>query len=234
MYSDDYFSPYGKERCRLPTNAGLVLCIAFQSLFYLADDPKICPETLKEEIVTFAHHCLCEEHARSSANVRSVAGRLVLAVERWRCRRVFMDEPGGGMPSTPEERLSTSRLSQFFLAMPRRAPGRRPKFRSRFDEPGFDTDSWHLPQRNDRRVRETSSSQRLRQAAEASASVVQRSTVCQQTSARSSQYQHFKARAKSAIGNTFNQKLSSRGLSGIESWDSVTIPNQSPTNVTLC
>lgn len=201
---------YGNERCRMPISGGRALCIAFQSLYYLADDLRTCPEPLKEEVITFARLCLCAEHADFDT-VNSLAARMFVAVQRWQCRRVFKDEPDGLSFTPPaEERPGPSKLSQFFLKTPVPAPvpspRHRPKFESRFVDDEPEDDSWGLLYKQPSRVSQSKVRRRSsplsisKPTFENSAVVAQPSLNDRPPNVRRSQYQQFKGRAKSMMG----------------------------------
>lgn len=208
---DDCVGPYGHDRCRLPTNPGRALCVAFQSLYYLADDSNICPDDLIKEVSTFARHCLCAEHAERAENVSGLAERLFLAVERWQCRRVFMDEPDGTPATPPEERAGASRLSQFFIRVPNRSPRRRPKFRSRDIELELEIDCWGIPHEKRPRVADwlrpmpiSTPSQRTQRLERSAAPGAETESIDRTPTTHRSHYQQFKDRAKSAVDKIAN------------------------------
>ncbi|CZT14785.1 uncharacterized protein RCC_12245 [Ramularia collo-cygni] len=205
---DDCVSPYGGERCGLPISAPRSLCVAFQSLYFLAGDPRIDPVGLRVEVDTFARHCLCAEHAASEDAVHGVTERLFIAVQRWQCRRVFMDEPGGFSSTPPEERPGASRLSQFFIA---RAPNptarRRPKFRGNAIDCEVEYDSWGVPHERKSLAENRPEQRRLLRPPQYIRPIVDGKTaeghldaVGGQPHLRRSHYQNFKGRAKNAMG----------------------------------
>lgn len=205
--SDEGVSPYGNERCRLPLSAGRALCVAFQSLYYLADDSNTCPEDLRKEVYTFAEHCLCTDHVKRTNAVQDVADRLLLAVKRWQCRRVFMDEPDGPPSTPPEERIGTSRLSQLFIRPVNRSPRRRPHFRTRLVDSELEYDSWGLLHERRSRAQgrrssivDMSSSQHTQRKHESLTSNTQASSSNGTTDVNSSHYQQLKGRAIGVVG----------------------------------
>lgn len=203
-------SPYGNERCRLPTIAGRALCVAFQPLYYLADDPKICPDTLKMEIITFAQHCLCVEHGESRSNVHGLADRLFTAVQQWQGKRVFKDDLDGTSIAPQYERPGTARLSQFFVRLPVRSPSRSPRARPKLTSRAIDSepkdDSWGIPNQMTPQNTPRSSLRRLSSSSQLYQSILNDSEPFvmpghgeRPASSRRSHYQQFKGRAKSMI-----------------------------------
>jgi hypothetical protein len=207
-------SSYGRERCRLPTTDGKALCLAFQPLYYLADDPRISPDRLKDEVTAFARHCLCAEHVEDTENVNEVADRLFLAVQRWQGMRVFKDEPDR-LPFTPppsEERPGASRLTLFFSKTRSRSPKRRPKFESRAIDYEAEDQSWgfqraELPRADQPGLRRLSSSDALYQPSLTYAtSVAQPGPAERLPSARQNQHHLFK-RAKTIVNKIAKKAL---------------------------
>lgn len=205
-------SHYGNERCRLPISSGHELCIAFQSLYYFADDPRILADALKEKIVAFVRHCLCVEHAEHLDSIQFVADRMLLAIQLWQHRRVFMDEPNGPPTAPLEEHLGAMRLSQLFVRNPTPMPSRRPKIRSSaidYDSRDDMDDSWGIAHRKLQRARTNFSPRRFSSQPHLKRQITPElspSLSDPQSSVRQSLHHQLKGRAKSVMGRLSKKK----------------------------